>query len=156
MIDQDDGSRSLSIEEVTKLSFDHTILFYDGVCHLCNDSVNWLIKRDVEGHFLYAPLQSNIGSLVRSHLNLSDEIKTVVAMSEGVYYQQSDVTILIGQKLHGRWSVLKWIRIVPRVIRNCIYGWIAKNRYQWYGKSDVCMIPKPEWNNRFIGASSNQ
>lgn len=128
----------------------HPILFFDGVCNLCDGFVQFVIKQDADAVFKFAPLQSNTAiELLGEELDLK-KLDSVVLWDNGKLYSHSDVAIQVGSKLGGFWSLIQIFRIVPKFIRDAVYNWIARNRYRWFGKKDACMIPTPELKARFL------
>ncbi len=129
----------------------HPVLLFDGVCNLCNGYVQWLIKRDPKGVFRYAALQSEQGQVLLKQYNLpTDEISTVVMITDNKAYTHSDVGIEIMRMLGGWYYPFYVFKLVPKFIRNPIYNWIARNRYNWFGQQESCMIPTPELKERFL------
>lgn len=127
------------------------ILLFDGVCNLCNASVQWVIRRDPQGIFRFAPLQSETGqSLLRQSGLSSEHFDTVVLVDGDRILTRSDAALEIARRLGGLWSLLAVFRWVPRPVRNAVYDWIARHRYRWFGKTEACMIPRPEWKKRFV------
>ena len=128
----------------------HIILF-DGVCNLCNTSVQFVINRDPNHRFNYAPLQ---GDTAKDLLANSDspglDLDSVVLVEDGKVYDRSTAALRIARKLTGGWPLLYGFIIVPKFIRDGVYNWIAKNRYRWFGKQDSCMIPTPELQSLFL------
>jgi len=129
------------------------ILLFDGVCNLCNNFVQFVIKRDVKGKFVFASLQSEIGQRLLHHFQLSTHLKTVVLIDKDKAYTQSDVPLKVGQALGGwmKVSLLAWL--IPKFVRNLIYDFIAANRYRLFGKQEQCILPRPEWKQRFLDSS---
>ena len=140
----------MDISELELLSHDHPILFYDGVCHLCDGFVNRLIPRDKNERFLFCPLQSDTGEVVMKFLGLGKHINTVLMINQGKWYYKSDVSIEILSILGGRWRLLLFIRYIPESIRNRVYDWVARNRYLWFGRSEQCIVPDASIKKRFL------
>ncbi len=133
------------------LPTDHPILFFDGVCNLCNGFVQFVIKRDPKAVFRFAPLQSEEGREVLENANLStEELSTVVLYWKGEIYTHSDVPLEVAKLLGGGWQLFYIFRIIPKGIRNAIYDWVARNRYRWFGRKESCMIPTPDLKSRFL------
>lgn len=127
------------------------ILLFDGVCNLCNGFVQFVVKRDPEGIFRFASLQSDAGrELMKKHGFNPDEINTVIMVEEDKVYTRSDVPLKVVRQFSGFWPILYGFTIIPKGIRDAIYNWIAQNRYKWFGKKDQCMIPTPELKSRFL------
>lgn len=131
---------------------DKQLIVFDGVCNLCNNWVTYVIKRDKKDQFRFAPLQSNIGKQIIETYKI-DTTKTdsilLYSQEKGLSYKSTAVLkIAIG--LGFPQSLMRIFYIVPPVIRNWVYDFIAKNRYKWFGKKDVCMIPTPELKSKFL------
>lgn len=129
----------------------HPILLFDGVCNLCNSFVQFVIQRDPEAIFRFAPLQSEIGRELSARAGLPlDELNTVVLYHNDRFYIHSDVALQVVRRLPGFWSVLYGLNVLPKSLRDSIYNWIARNRYRWFGKRESCMMPTPDLKRRFL------
>jgi len=124
-------------------------LLFDGVCNLCNGYIQDVIKRDKEGIYRFASLQSDLGQNLVSHFKL-ENLDSVFLLDNGEMYIRSDVAFAVAKRLGGLYTLLSPFKIVPLTIRNKIYDWIARNRYHWFGKQEECMIPTPELKALFI------
>ncbi len=125
---------------------------FDGVCNLCNSSVQFVIKRDKKDLFRYAALQSEVGQKLvnQRHIDTS-KVDSIILIEPGVaYYTKSDAALEIAQELGGIWKLTGVFSWIPTSIRNAIYDFVAKNRYKWFGKKDACMIPTPELKAKFL------
>jgi predicted DCC family thiol-disulfide oxidoreductase YuxK len=130
---------------------DAPILLFDGVCNLCNASVQWILNRDHKGQFRFAALQSATGQqfLLRHGLSAKDFNTAVVVDGEQIFLR-SDAALEIVRRLGGFWRLLYIFKIVPRPLRNAVYNLVARNRYRWFGHREECMLPRPEWKERFL------
>lgn len=130
---------------------ENLILLFDGVCNLCNSAVQFVIKRDKKKKFLYTSLQSKTGQklLLKYGLNLSD-FDSFILIENEKYFTKSTAALKIAKGLGGIWSMLYIFIIIPKFSRNAIYDFIARNRYKWFGKRDECMLPSPEFKDRFL------
>ena len=128
------------------------IILFDGVCNLCNASVEFVIQHDKKDIFRFVTLQSNLGTAIIKHIGIdSKNIDSIVLYEPGVaYYYKSNAALEIAKDLSGLFHYASLFRIIPTFLRNPIYDYVATNRYKWYGKQDSCMIPKPEMENRFL------
>lgn len=128
------------------------ILLFDGVCNLCNGFVQFILQRDKEGVFRFASLQSEAGrELLVQHGLDPDSLDTVVLIEDDKAYIQSDVPLRVAPRLDGFWGWVGIFQFLPRALRDRIYRWVAANRYRWFGKREECMLPRPEWKERFLG-----
>ena len=129
------------------------IVFFDGVCLLCERSVQFLLDRDRARRLCFATLQGEtaLGLLGEETVAALDSIVYVVEDDTGVHrYEQSDAALRILRDLGGGWRVVSWLRIVPRPLRDAVYRTIARNRYRWFGKKAECRVPSPEERHRFF------
>ncbi len=126
-------------------------ILFDGVCNLCSGFVVFTIKRDPDAKFKFASLQSNEGGNLQKEFGIDTEnIKTIVLVENDNYYIKSDAVLRIFKHLDGMWFILYYLIYIPRPIRNFVYDLVANNRYRWFGKKDVCMLPTPELKKRFL------
>lgn len=131
----------------------HIILF-DGVCNLCNGTVQFIIKRDKKGIFKFASLQSTIGQSLLKQFNLStDTFHSFVYIKNNEYFTKSTAALSIAKELGGVWKLLYGFIIIPKFIRDSIYNLISKNRYKVFGKSETCMLPTTNIKERFLDIS---
>jgi predicted DCC family thiol-disulfide oxidoreductase YuxK len=129
----------------------HPILLFDGVCNLCNASVQWVLLHDKKGVFRFAAQQSEAGQeLLKRYGRHTSTLDSVVLVDGDRIYIQSDAAIEVAVRLGGIWRLMGIFKIVPKVVRNGIYDWIARNRFRWFGKREQCMLPRPEWKERFL------
>jgi len=119
------------------------VILFDGVCNLCNQSVLKIIKYDKRNTFLFTALQSEKGKEILKLLRInSSKVDSIVLYDPGVSYDiKSTAALKIMQDFKGLWRISFLFLFIPEYIRNYLYDVIAKNRYQWFGKKEVCMIP---------------
>lgn len=127
------------------------VLLFDGVCNLCNHSVQWVLRHDARGQFRFAALQSDPGRslLLRFGLN-AEQLDSVVLIDRDRAYIRSDAPLEVLYKLGGAWAWFYPLKALPRSWRDAAYDWIARNRYRWFGRREACMMPRPEWKERFL------
>ena len=131
---------------------DKKIILFDGVCNLCNNAVQFVVKRDKEAVFRFAALQSEIGKKLIAERNIdTNKVDSIILIEPGIaYYIKSTAALKISTSFGGLWSLSTILMWLPEGFRNIVYDFIAKNRYKWYGKKDQCMIPTPELKARFL------
>ncbi|MFC5270457.1 thiol-disulfide oxidoreductase DCC family protein [Adhaeribacter terreus] len=133
------------------MSGNHAIIFFDGVCNLCNGFVQFVIARDPEGYFQFASLQSEAAKPYLERCNISGEqLASVVLFENGKCYTQSTAALRILKKLPGSWKLFYAGIVLPAFLRNATYNFIARNRYRWFGKQESCWLPSPELKSRFL------
>lgn len=129
----------------------HSIILFDGVCNLCNNTINFIIRHDKNDIFKFAPLQSSVSDeLLRSFPLSQNKLDSIVLLENGKKYTQSSAALRIAKKLSGGYPILYGLMIIPKFVRDWVYSIIAKNRYKWFGKKDSCMIPTPELREKFL------
>ncbi len=127
------------------------ILLFDGVCNLCNGLVLFIIRRDKKNKFTFASLQSDGGRQQLNRVGLDNfELKSLILIIAGKYYVKSTAVLKLLKELGGIWSIFYLFMIIPRPIRDFVYDLIARSRYKMFGKREVCMIPTPELQSRFL------
>jgi predicted DCC family thiol-disulfide oxidoreductase YuxK len=130
---------------------DGPILLFDGVCNLCNGSVQWLIAHDPDARFRFASLQGEAGrALLARHRLPLDAMDTVVLIDGDAYWTRSDAALEAARRIGGAWSLAAVFKLVPRQLRDAVYDWVARNRYARWGKRDECWVPTPELRARFL------
>ena len=133
-----------------KPRLDKPIIFFDGVCAMCNTFVNLALRIDRHELFLFAPLQ---GTTARELLPpLSDDPRdwSMIYLDERGMHDQLDASLEVYRRLGLPWSVLSLARFIPRAIRTPLYRIIARNRYRWFGRREVCRIPTAAERQRFL------
>jgi len=127
------------------------IILFDGVCNLCNSTVQFVIKNDTKNHFLFASLQSEFGQtfLKNHHLNETD-FDSIILVEGNKYYMKSDAALRICEKLNFPLKTLTGFLILPKKLRDLGYDLIAKNRYKWFGKQESCWLPTQKLKSKFL------
>lgn len=132
-------------------SIDSNVILFDGVCNLCNHSVQFIINRDKKGYFKFASLQSDFGQEQLKAFNVpSRALESIILIKGDRYFQRSSAVLEICLHLGGLWPLLYVFKIIPWFIRDFFYDLVAKNRYRWFGRRDECMLPTPELKARFL------
>lgn len=140
---------------------EHGLIFFDGICNLCNHTVQFIINRDPQDYFRFAALQSEVA---KEQLGLLDtgakesrtvaanpqEFNTIILLENGKAYYRSTAALRIARRLSGLWPLLYGFIIIPAFIRDFFYQLISKSRYRIWGKQDSCMIPSPALKSKFL------
>lgn len=128
------------------------LILFDGVCNLCNTTVQYVIKHDKSDSFRFAALQSNIGKQIIDMFNIDvDKTDSILLYTETKDLKsKSSAALHIASQLGFPNNLLTIFFIVPSFIRDKVYDYIAKNRYKWYGKKESCMIPTKELKAKFL------
>lgn len=132
-------------------STDHPIVIFDGVCNLCNASIDFIIRQDKKGLFRVTANQHEAGQRILEEQGVDpQEIDTVFLYENGQLYRRSTAALRIARKLGFPWSLMYAFIIIPAPIRDAVYKVIAANRYRWFGKMETCRLPTPEERARFV------
>jgi predicted DCC family thiol-disulfide oxidoreductase YuxK len=127
------------------------IVFFDGVCNLCNGAVNFLIDRDRAGRLRFAPLQGRTFEAVRLANPWLGEVDSLVLADAAGVHVRSAAALGLLRYLGGPWRLLGGLgRLIPRPLRDWLYDRVARGRYRWFGRRDACRLPTPELRARFL------
>lgn len=130
------------------------VILFDGICNLCEGFVQWVILRDPDAIFKFAPLQSEVGEDLLAGCDLSgDPLQGVVLVDAGRCYRKSDAIIRVLARLGWPYRALAPTRFVPRTVRDFVYDFVANRRYGWFGKRDECMMPTSDIRARFLAGA---
>ncbi len=129
----------------------NAIILFDGVCNFCNSSVNFIINHDKQGYFKFAPIQSEKGKALCEKLAIDlQSVDSIILIENDQFKIKSSAILRITKKLNRGYPLLFGFIIIPRFFRDAIYDLIARNRYNWFGRKDSCMVPTSEVRSRFI------
>lgn len=134
------------------LPIDKKIILFDGVCNLCDNTVQFIIKHDKDDLFRFVALQSETGQQIIKHIGI-DQSKTdsIILYEPGnAYYLKSQAALRIAKELDGLYSLLDIFLVFPKWLSDKVYDYVARNRYKWYGKKNECMLPTPELKAKFL------
>ena len=131
------------------------IVLFDGYCALCNDSIRFILRHESEVKLRFAPLQTVIGNHFQKKLEKNIKINSIIVIEfinqkEWKFYLRSDATILLAKYLKFPWRLLRYIKFIPKYLRDVSYDFVANNRYRIWGKYDSCRIPTEVDSRRFI------
>ena len=136
---------------MSRIQDQYDIVLFDGVCNLCNAAVDLIIRNDKAGNFKVGALQDEKSRSILEEYTIDPEYLDSIVLIRGdqVFYR-SRAALEISKKLRGLWPLLYAFIVVPNIIRDPVYNWIADNRYSWFGKKDTCRLPTPEEKERFL------
>jgi predicted DCC family thiol-disulfide oxidoreductase YuxK len=140
------------IKNIEDLPKDKKIILFDGVCNLCDKSVQLILKNDINDVFRFVALQSELGEKIIKHIGIDrNKTDSIILYLPGIaYYYKSQAALKIAKDMGGIYIFLSLFAYLPIVLTDSTYDFIAKNRYKWYGKKDQCMIPTKETLNKFL------
>ena len=127
------------------------VVLFDGQCNLCNGTVRFLIPRDPNANLRFAALQSQTGQRLLKTFNLTaDALDTFILIDGEHCYQKSGGALRVTHYLRFPWPLLQALLLVPALIRDVVYDFVARKRYRWFGRLDDCPLPTPELTDRFL------
>ena len=126
------------------------IIYFDGLCNLCDGFVRFVIARDRRARFRFAPLQGDTAAARLGGRFGGNELQTVVLEESRRFRVRSDAALAILTGLGGLWRLAGALRIIPCRVRDAIYDHVARKRFAWYGRRDTCRVPTPEESQRFL------
>jgi predicted DCC family thiol-disulfide oxidoreductase YuxK len=128
-----------------------SIILFDGVCNLCNSSINFIINHDKKEQFLFASLQSDAAKDLMLHYGIKNyNLSTIILLDGANFYDKSTAILKISKHLNFGLKLCYVFIIIPKKLRDIFYDIIAKRRYKWFGKRKICRIPDLELKNRFL------
>lgn len=127
-----------------------SIVLFDGECHFCNKSVQFIIKRDPTEIFSFASLNGATGEKLKEQYDIPASSDSFILIENGRMYDESTAGLRVAKQLRGLWKLLYVGIIIPKPIRNAVYRVIARNRLKWFGKDGACPIPTPEMRKRML------
>ena len=128
----------------------HPIVFFDGVCNLCNSSVQFIIRREGTDTFRFAALQSDVVQELLPAKYREQGLQSLILLEDAKVYTKSSAVLRISRRLSGLWPLFSVFIFVPKFLRDFMYDLIARNRYRWFGKTEQCMVPNPHLKSKFI------
>lgn len=130
------------------------ILIIDGVCSLCNHTLNMVLRYERKPWILFTANQLQAGRNILSQFGLKEnEIDTVCIYfpDQHKLLVRSDAALFLATRvMRFPWPLLGAGYLFPLFLRDLFYNFVAKRRYRWFGKRESCRMPLPEEKNRFL------
>jgi predicted DCC family thiol-disulfide oxidoreductase YuxK len=126
------------------------ILLFDGDCYLCQNSIQFVIQRDFKKVIHFASLQSEFGQRLLEKKGYVDVPNSLVLLDQDKLFLKSEAVLQLIQHFSWKWRALALLKWIPRCLRDAVYDWVARHRYQWFGKADQCLLPTPDLKSRFL------
>ena len=127
------------------------LIVFDGVCALCSGFVRFVLRHDKARRYRFLAAQSDLAAALYRHYGLpADHWETNLLIRDGRLFVRSEGAIEIVSGFGGPWRGLKLLRLIPRPVRDWLYDGVAGNRYRWFGRHDLCLIPDPTQADRFL------
>ena len=128
------------------------LVLFDGTCHFCNVSMQFILCHDHRQVFSFAPIQSELGQRIfRAQALDPAAAQTFMVIRHGRVLLRSEAALEVARQFGGAWRLLTVFRIVPRGWRDWAYARFARNRYRWFGRRETCLISTPKVCKRFLG-----
>jgi predicted DCC family thiol-disulfide oxidoreductase YuxK len=131
------------------------IVLYDGICGLCDRTVQFLLRIDRRRVLTFAALQGSTAVQLLADSGIAQDLRSIIFVrDEGTAKQRifcrSAAALAILRTVGGLWTLASALAIVPRPLRDAVYDWIARHRYRWWGRLETCRVPTPEEAPRFL------
>lgn len=127
------------------------VIVFDGICNWCNAWVNVTIDHDPDAKFKFGTLQSQPAQQLLKELCLpAKDFETFLLLEQNHVYTKSTAALRIVRDLSGFWPFFYLGIMIPRPLRDALYDYIARHRYEWMGKSKTCRVPTPTERGRFV------
>lgn len=136
---------------VTELAGGHPVMVFDGVCNLCHGWVKFALQRDAGDHLRFIAAQSPLGMafLTRNRLP-ADVFESFYLVEDGLILQKSRGFLRMARHLRRPWPWLSVFEVLPAWLLDPLYDLIARNRYRWFGRRELCLVPDLDANERFL------
>lgn len=126
------------------------VILFDGVCNFCDQSVQFILKRDKQKQFTFASLQGDAGQELLKRNYVPTNMNSFILIDGNKAYFKSTAALRVCKELNGAWKLLYGFMIIPKPLRDFLYGVIANHRYEWFGQKQSCTLPSPETRKRFL------
>lgn len=138
--------------EIKDLPIGKKIILFDGICNLCDKSVQYIIRHDRQDIFRFVSIQSELGINILKHIGVNNnKVDSIILYQPRIaYFIKADAALKILRELNSYYRFLHVFSILPSFIKNSIYDFIASNRYKWYGKKESCLVPTDELKAKFL------
>jgi len=129
------------------------VLFFDGVCNLCNASVDRLMRIDRRRRLRFASLQGPTAQRLLAGTAVAhgaEEPDSLVLLDQGRVFVRSTAALRALVRVGGGWRLAAALLLVPRPLRDAVYRWVARHRYRWFGRRETCRLPTPDEAERLL------
>ena len=127
------------------------IIVFDAQCVLCSANAQFVLKHDRRDHFRLASMQGEVGAALFRRFGIDPaDPETIILVDGDSVRRNSDAVIAIYAGLGWPWRAAAALRLVPRVLRDPVYRWVARNRYRLFGRRETCWLPTPEQARRVL------
>lgn len=137
-------------KSVNEILLKQPILLFDGECGFCNKSIQFLLKREKNKRLHFAPLQSEVGQVLRNYFEIGAKTDSIILIKNHSAYIKSCAALRLTLYMKGLWPAMMVFVIIPPFLRNLVYDFIAKRRMKWYGRVENCALLTREDQGRFL------
>ena len=132
-------------------TIDNPVVIFDVVCNFCNASVNLIMDNDTSGKIRFTANQDSAWKSMLTQFKVDvKEVSTVFFLENGKLFQRSTAALRIAKYMRFPWFLFYAFIIIPPFLRDPVYNFIARNRYNWFGKRDACRIPSLAEKSKFL------
>lgn len=148
---KDEAYSYRSDKDVPAFPDDRPLIVFDGVCALCSGFVRFVLRHDQAGRYRFLAAQSDLAAALYRHYGLpADHWETNLLIQDGSLFVRSEGAIEIVSGFGGLWRAVRLLRLIPRPMRDWLYNGVAGNRYRWFGRHELCLVPDPRLADRFL------
>ena len=133
-----------------KLPAGKYLVLFDGYCHLCSHTVQVILKFDKKRRFVFASLTSETAKYWLQKRQIPETDDSVVLISQDAYHVRSAAVLEIARILGGFFLLFRIFKVMPQKWNDCLYQWIARNRFRWWGSREHCLMPSEKYRDRFL------
>jgi predicted DCC family thiol-disulfide oxidoreductase YuxK len=138
------------MKDIQEILAKQPILLFDGECGFCNKSIQFFLKHEKNKVMSFAPLQSDVGKLLRTYFEIDEKIDSIILIRSHDAYIKSCAALRLTTYMKGLYPLLISLLVIPPFIRNLAYNFIAKRRMKWFGRVESCALLKNEEKRRFL------
>lgn len=136
---------------MSRIQDQYDIVLFDGVCSLCNSAIDLIVRNDKGGHFKVGALQDEKAKAILKDYDIEDDyLDSIILVRGNSVFYKSRAALEISRKMKGAWPLLYSFILIPSIIRDPIYDWIARHRYRWFGKKETCRLPTLAERAKFL------
>ncbi|MDF7774911.1 thiol-disulfide oxidoreductase DCC family protein [Sphingomonas sp. AOB5] len=129
----------------------HPVIVFDAMCVLCSANAQFVLRHDRLGHFRLASMQSEAGAALYRRFGIDPaDPDTLIVVDGERALRDSNAVFAIWRGLGWPWRMLVIAAVVPRVVRDSVYRWVARNRYRLFGQRETCWMPTPAQRERIL------
>ncbi|PIB23301.1 thiol-disulfide oxidoreductase [Amylibacter kogurei] len=140
-----------SFRQVESLDHDGPFTVMDANCSLCAKGAAWIARNDRDGEFRIIPIQTELGQNLLCHYGLDpSDPNSWLFLENGYAYHSLDALIRVGNRFGGVWKLLRILRVLPKPLQDKLYYFVARNRYRFFGRADMCNMPDPAVQKRLM------